>query len=276
MNSVLEVLASIRARDLIDIALLAVVIYWLLQLIKGTRTILILLGLTVLLATYILAKFLELAAIGWLMENIFSSAVVILVVLFQADVRNALARIGISTMFREISGRAQRDMLDEVVEAAATLADRKIGATIVLERETGLRNYIDRGTRIMADPTAELLQSIFHTSSPLHDGAVIITQDGHLAAARCILPLSSTPSARSRLGTRHRSAIGLSEESDALIIVVSEERKQISLAALGKLELNLNPTELRARIDEILRGEGGEKVIAEAPVKANLVKSKSA
>ena len=268
MNSVIEVLASVRARDLLDIALLTVVIYWLLQLTKGTRTIPILLGLTVLLATYILAEFLGLAAVGWLMKNIFSSAVVILVVLFQADIRNALAQIGISTMFREISGRAQRDMLDEVVEAAANLAERKIGATIVLEQETGLRNYIERGTKIMATPTAELLQSIFHTSSPLHDGAVIISREGRLAAARCILPLSAAPSARSRLGTRHRSAIGLSEESDALIIVVSEERKQISLASRGGLQRNLTPLELREEIDEILRGEVHEQAAPPTPAQS--------
>ena len=262
MNSVLEVLASIQARDLFDIALLAVVIYWLLQLTKGTRTIPILLGLTVLLATYILAQFLGLAAVSWLMENIFSSAVVILVVLFQADIRNALARIGISTMFRELSGRAQRDMLDEVVEAASNLAKRKIGATIVLEQDTGLRNYIDRGTTIMAEPTAELLQSIFHNSSPLHDGAVIISNQGQLAAARCILPLSSAPGSRSRLGTRHRSAIGLAEESDAIVIVVSEERKQISLAYRGALQRDLSSSELRVKIDQILRGEYEKKTAA--------------
>ena len=271
MNSVIEVLASIRARDLLDIALLAVVIYWLLQLTKGTRTIPILLGLTVLLATYVLAQFLGLAAIGWLMDNIFSSAVVILAVLFQADIRNALARLGISTMFRELSGKAQRDMLEEVMEAVSILADRKIGATIVLERETGLRNYIDRGTTIMATLTAELLQSIFHTSSPLHDGAVIIDREGRLAAARCILPLSSSASASSRLGTRHRSAIGLSEESDAVIIVVSEERKQISLAVRGALQRNLNAAELRKQTEQILR----QATPPEAPPET-AVESKSA
>lgn len=268
MNSVIEVLASIRARDLLDIMLLTVVIYWLLQLTKGTRTIPIFLGLTVLLATYVLAQFLGLAAIGWLMDNIFSSAVVILVVLFQADIRNALARLGISTMFRDLSGREHRDMLDEVIEAASILAAKKIGATIVLERETGLRNYIDRGTKIMATPTAELLQSIFHTSSPLHDGAVIINREGQLAAARCILPLSSSSAAGSRLGTRHRSAIGLSEESDAVIVVVSEERKQISLASRGALQRNLNPTELREIIDKILREEGRREVEPETPAQS--------
>jgi uncharacterized protein (TIGR00159 family) len=265
MEGILEVLASIRTRDLIDIALLTAIIYWLLQLIKGTRTIPILLGLTVLLAAYGLAEILDLAAISWLMQNLFSAAVVILVVLFQADIRNALARLGISTMFREISATAQNDLIAEVAEAATTLARRKIGASIVLEKETGLRNYIDRGVRLMAEPTVELFLSIFHTSSPLHDGAVIINREGKLAAARCILPLTSNPAASKRLGTRHRSALGLTEESDALVVIVSEERGKISLASRGELIRDLAPAELRTTIAQLLQGEGREDAISESP-----------
>ena len=266
IDYVLEVLRSVRLQDAIDIALLTTIIYWLLQLIKGTRTIPILLGLSMLLGAYALSGFLGLAAIGWLMENVFGSAVIILVVLFQTDIRNALARLGISTMFRELPASARIDLINEVMDAATTMAGKKIGASIVLERETGLRNYIDRGKRIMAEPTAELLLSIFHTSSPLHDGAVIIDREGRLAAARCILPLSTNLPRKGRFtGTRHRSALGLAEESDALVVIVSEERGNISLAYRGALLRDLDQARLRRTIEQILQGEELEDAISESP-----------
>jgi diadenylate cyclase len=268
MNHIVQVVLNIRPQDIVDIALLTAVIYWLLNLIKGTRTIPILVGLTVLLGVYAMASFLQLDAIGWLMENLFSSAVVILVVLFQADIRNALARVGMTTMFRELSELAQRNLIDEVVETAYALARRRIGATIVLERETGLRNYIERGRAIGAEPTMELMQSIFHTSSPLHDGAVIITRKGELAAARCILPLSSSLVGSSSLGTRHRSALGLSEETDAVVVVVSEERGKVSLAHVGRLRRDLEEHELRGEITSIMQGSEPSDAVPEAHPKA--------
>ena len=265
MNDIAELLSNIRAQDIVDIALLTAVIYWLLNLIKGTRTIPILVGLSVLLGVYALASFLELDAIGWLMENLFSSAVVILVVLFQADIRNALARVGMTTMFREMSATARRNLIDEVVHTAYALAKRRLGATIVLENETGLRNYIERGRAIRAVPSMELLLSIFHTSSPLHDGAVVISRKGELAAARCILPLSNDPTSSAFLGTRHRSALGLAEDSDALVVVVSEERGQISLAYMGRLKRDLEEHELRREITTILQGNETTDAVSEAP-----------
>src|SRR5579863_6683639 len=252
MARLLDLAQGIRPQDIIDIALLAAVIYWLLVLIKGTRTIPILLGLTVLVATYILATWLDLDAIGFLMEHLFSSAVVILVVLFQADIRNALAQLGMTTMFSELSQASQRDLIEEVSEAAFQLSRRKLGATIVLEHETGLRNYIERGKAVNAPPSVELLESLFHPSSPLHDGAVIVTREGELASARCILPLASQPPGQPFLGTRHRSALGLTEETDALVVVVSEESGAVSLAYKGELDRNLSEEELRRRITTIL------------------------
>ena len=268
MNHLVNLLSNVRPQDIVDIALLTAVIYWLLNLIKGTRTIPILVGLTVLLGVYAMASVLQLDAIGWLMENLFSSAVVILVVLFQADIRNALARVGMTTMFREMSAVAQRNLIDEVVETAYALARRRIGASIVLENETGLRNYIERGRVIGAEPTLELLLAIFHTSSPLHDGAVIINRKGELAAARCILPLSSSMVGSSSLGTRHRSALGLSEETDAVVVVVSEERGKVSLAHMGRLKRDLEEHELRGEITTILQGGSTEDALPEAHPKA--------
>ncbi len=273
MARVMELLQGIRPQDFVDIALLAAVIYWLLVLIKGTRTIPILLGLTVLVATYALASWLDLDAIGFLMEHLFSSAVVILVVLFQGDIRTALAQLGMTTMFRELSVADQRDLIEEVSEAAFQLARRKLGATIVLENETGLRNYIERGKSVNAPPTVELLESMFHTSSPLHDGAVIITREGQLAAARCILPLTSQPVSDPFLGTRHRSALGLSEETDALVLVVSEETGTVSLAYRGELHRHLTEDELRRRITTILMSGQEPDGILGVPAQSHPVQS---
>lgn len=268
MIHLFDLFGHLRPQDVVDIALLTAVIYWLLNLIKGTRTIPILVGMTVLLGIYAMASFLQLDAIGWLMENLFSSAVVILVVLFQADIRNALARVGMTTMFREMSATAQRNLIDEIVETAYALAGRRIGGTIVLENETGLRNYIERGRVIGAEPTMELMLSIFHTSSPLHDGAVIITRDGELAAARCILPLSGSLLGSSALGTRHRSALGLSEETDAVVVVISEERGQVSLAHLGRLRKDVEEHELRGAVTTILQGRDSTDAVSEASPQA--------
>jgi len=265
MARIIELAQTIRPQDFVDIALLATVIYWLIVLIKGTRTIPILVGLTVLVATYALATWLDLDAIGFLMEHLFSSAVVILVVLFQADIRNALAQLGMTTMFRELSVADQRDLIEEVSEAAFQLARRKLGATIVLENETGLRNYIERGKPINAPPTVELLEALFHTGSPLHDGAVIVTREGQLAAARCILPLTTQPVSDPFLGTRHRSALGMTEETDALVIVVSEETGAVSLAHGRELHRNLSESELRRRITTILMGRQEPDGIAAVP-----------
>ncbi len=167
-------------------------------------------------------------------------------------------------MFRELSASAQSGLIDEVVAATEELAGKGLGATLVLERETGLRNYIDRGTRLDAEATVDLLVSLFHTASPLHDGAVIVDRQGRLAAARCILPLSSNPVGSAFLGTRHRSALGLTEETDAVVVVVSEETGSISVAFRGALRRDLKEAELRQAISRLLRGEHDEDASTQA------------
>jgi len=250
----LNLIATIRISDFIDIALLAIVIYRFLLLIKGTRTIPMMIGLTVLLGgTYVLARLFSLDATGWLVENTVGSAVVILVVLFQTDIRNALAQVGLTTMFRESSPVSRKDLIDEVVQTAFSLSRRKVGALIVLERESGLRNYIEQGKLVMAVPSAELMESLFHTSSPLHDGAVIINRDGRLAAAGCILPLTSTKLPNTKMGTRHRAAMGISEETDALVVVVSEERGQVSLVHKGSMQVNMDKSALHESLTTIFQ-----------------------
>lgn len=264
IDQTIEFVATVNASDIIDVVLLTFVIYRALVLIQGTRTIPILIGLTVLLGvTYILATLLNLDAIGWLVENLVSSSVVILVILFQGDIRNALAQVGLTTMFRELTFAEKKGLIDEVTLAAFALAQRRIGALIVLERETGLRNFIERGKAINATPTMELLESIFHTASPLHDGAVIINKKGRLEAAQCILPLSTSTTARSYMGTRHRAALGLTEETDAVVIVVSEERGQVSLVHRGSIRENLDQALLRQSITEMLQSSINKDAIAE-------------
>lgn len=254
MERILELFIHIRPPDLIDIILLSAVIYWLLNLIKGTRTIPILVGLTVLVGVYALSTILQLDAIGWLMDNLFSSAVVIMVVLFQGDIRNALARLGLTTMFRESLTTNKGDLIEEVTHTAFALAHRRIGGTIVMERDTGLRNFIERGLELNASFSRELLESIFNTASPLHDGAVIISKHGLVAAARCILPLTTNPQGSFSRGTRHRSALGITEETDAAAVVISEERGKVSLAYDGELMRDLDENDLRRRLTQILIG----------------------
>ena len=265
IDQILPFLATLHPSDIIDVILLTFVIYRALLLIQGTRTIPILVGLTVLLGgTYLLATLFNLDAIGWLVENLVSSSVVILVILFQADIRNALAQVGLTTMLRELTLAEKKGLIDEITVAAFNLAQRRIGALFVVERETGLRNYIERGKVINATPTAELLESIFHNTSPLHDGAVIINKEGRLEAAQCILPLSVSTEARSYMGTRHRAALGMTEETDAAVIIVSEERGQVSLAYRGTIQENLDRAALRGKITEILQSSVAKDAITEA------------
>ena len=157
-------------------------------------------------------------------------------------------------MFRECAKDDRRRLIDEVVNTAYSLSSRRIGGSSVLEHETGLRNYIERGTPLNASLSRELLESIFAPTSPLHDGAVIITREGQVAAARCILPLSTNPRRGLSLGTRHRSALGVSEETDAPVVVVSEERGKVSLAFNGELTRDLEEPELRKLLTQILQG----------------------
>ncbi|MDH4120115.1 MAG: diadenylate cyclase CdaA [Deltaproteobacteria bacterium] len=251
-EKLVNLLATIRIPDFIDVGVMAVVIYRFLLLIRGTRAIPMVIGLTVILGgTYVLATVFSLDATGWLVENMVSSAMVILVVLFQHDIRNALAQVGLITM-REGAGVSRSDLIDVVVQTAFVLAPRRIGALIAIEREGGLRDFIEKGKPVQALPTVEIMEAIFHTSSPLHDGSVIIDRRGRLAAAGCILPLTSRNPVNAKMGTRHRAAIGLSEDTDAVVVVVSEERGQVSIAIQGTILENLDKTQTRAKLSEIL------------------------
>ena len=235
MESINILIDQVYWTDLLDIAILAVIFYWLLLLAKGTKTIQMLVGVLLLLGLYLLSSFLALDALSLLLDNVASSIVLVVLILFQADIRNALTQFGLYAFFRDGSQQLKSDIVDEAIQACIAMSRKRIGALIVFEREVGLRNFVEKGTEINAIPSQDLLLSIFHPTSPLHDGAVVISKQGRLLAARCVLPISMNSKLSPILGTRHRAAVGLSEETDALILVVSEERSEISLCYRGTL-----------------------------------------
>ncbi|MCL5044765.1 MAG: diadenylate cyclase CdaA [Deltaproteobacteria bacterium] len=230
-----------RWQDVLDILIVAYVIYRVILLIRGTRTMQMVAGLLMVGVAFIVSQVFGLFTLNWLLNNFLGSLFVILVVLFQADIRRALTSFGMRSLFAPPSRLTA--LAGVVAAAAAWLSARRIGALIVLEREVGLNEYIETGRQLEARVSAELLESIFMPGSPLHDGAVIVKGDQVLAAA-CLLPLSSNPDLELTLGTRHRAALGLSEETDAVVVVVSEQSGTISLAQNARLRRGLQPSEL--------------------------------
>jgi uncharacterized protein (TIGR00159 family) len=239
-------------RDSLDIVVVFLAVYWLLILIKGTRAVQILVGLLFLAVIKLGADLLQLMTVQWILDNFLGYAVLIVIILFQADIRRALARVG-RGVFPRMVERQESELLEEIVRAAQILAQRRVGALLVLERETGLEDLIQVGTTVDARVTKELLVSIFLPYSPLHDGAVVI-QGGHIAWAGCILPLTLRADVPDGLGTRHRAAIGITEETDAVVIVVSEETASISVVASGQLIQRLDGPELRRVLQDVFVG----------------------
>jgi len=240
-------------RDTLDIVLVTLGIYWLLLLIRGTRAVQILLGLIVLIVAWMAAEMFQLVTLRLILDNFLSSAVLIIIVLFQHDIRRALARVG-RGFFPAVSAQQESQMLEEVVRAAQILSQKRVGALIVLERETSLDDQIEAGSPIDSTVSKELLTSLFLPYSPLHDGAVII-QHGRISQAGCILPLTLRSDLPEGAGTRHRAAVGITEETDALVIVVSEETATISVVLAGEMIRDLDAPRLRVVLTEVLSGE---------------------
>ena len=238
--------------DLLDVALVSILIYELLLLIRGTRAMQMALSGGFLLALFFISQWLDLETVNWVIRNLATYMVFAIIVLFQADIRRALAHFGRAQFFKYFERSSSDDeTVEELVVAATTLAARRVGAIIVLERQIGLRNYIEGGIPLDAMITYDLLSSIFQPGSPLHDGAAIIQGD-RIAAAACFLPLSVNPRVSRDLGTRHRAALGITEENDAIAIVVSEETGTISLAIDGDFERGFNGEQLRSRLAALL------------------------
>jgi diadenylate cyclase len=254
MNQIAALLrrAPVTWIDAVDILIVSILLYEALKLIRGTRAAQMAIGSALVLAVVYTFRLFPLRTVNWLIDNILLYAGFAAIVLFQADVRRALAHLGRSPFFRYLA-RTERtaEAIEEIVTAASMLAKDSIGAIIAIEREIGLRNYVESGIPIDAAPSYDLLTTIFQEKSRLHDGAVIIQED-RIAAAACFLPLTVSTRLDRDLGTRHRAAIGLTEESDAIAVVVSEERGEISLAIGGKIERALSPERLRARLQTLV------------------------
>lgn len=253
-----DVLAAFRWRDALDILLVCLIVYRLLVAFRGTRAAQMLIGLGVLLAASFAARRLELYSLGWLFDTFWAFWAIALIVLFQPELRRALARLGRGQFLQAVVGSsraARAHLVDEITLAAATLAARRIGALIVIERTGGLRQYAELGVPLDAVASGHLLESLFQPVSPLHDGAVLV-EGTRIAAAGCFLPLSRTADVARALGSRHRAALGISEETDAVAVVVSEETGRTSLAVDGRIESPIDETALRRRLYELVAEEG--------------------
>lgn len=248
-----QILAAWRWRDVLDILLVAAIIYRVLTVFRGTRAVQITIGLAVLAGAAMGARSLELTSLEWLLDHFWSFWVVALIVVFQPELRRALAWIGQGSVLQQMLGDTAEGarVVQEIARATESLAGRRIGALIVLERATGLRQYAELGVALDALVSADLLTSVFLPYSPLHDGAVFI-QGGRVVAAGCFLPLSRNLQLGRALGTRHRAALGIAEETDAVAVVASEETGRLSIAVGGHIEAVEDADALRARLDELM------------------------
>jgi diadenylate cyclase len=227
-----------------------VLIYEFLLLLKGTRAVPVLLGVAGLALAFYVARVGDLKTVNWLVGTLLPYAVIALIVVFQNEIRFALAKLGRKLTFSRMS-QTIADTYDDIVLAANLFSQNQTGALIVIEREIGLRTYIESGVRIDAQLSYDLLATIFRPSAPLHDGAVIVQKD-RIAAAACFLPLSMNPVLSTQLGTRHRAGIGITEETDAIAVIVSEESGAIALAVAGTIERDITVEYLRQRLSELL------------------------
>jgi diadenylate cyclase len=237
--------------SIVDVVLVAILIYQFLVLIRGTRAAPMLLGVAVLALAFYLARLGELRTLNWLLSTLLPYVVFALIVVFQSEIRHALANLGSRVSLMRSSSSAA-DVYDDIVLAANLFSQNQTGALIVIEREIGLRTYIESGVALDARLSYDLLATIFRPSAPLHDGAVIVQRD-RIAAAACFLPLSMNPVLSTQLGTRHRAAIGITEETDSVAVIISEETGLISLAVAGNIERELSVERLRERLATLLR-----------------------
>ncbi|MSQ14266.1 MAG: TIGR00159 family protein [Dehalococcoidia bacterium] len=238
------IIARFSLRSIIDIITIAFILYWVMILLKGTTAVTLLRGVAaVLVIGFVISSVFELTVLSWLLKNSLPALLVIIPVLFQPELRRVLEQVGRRFTVMNTPDTAVSHTIESVSDACATLSQRRHGALMVLEKETGLQDFVERGVTLDAEPSSGLLVGLFLPNSPLHDGAVIIRR-GRVVAARCVLPLSDNTSGH-LFGTRHRAAVGISERSDAVAVVVSEETGRISIATNGQLETDLDVSKLR-------------------------------
>jgi diadenylate cyclase len=234
--------------DVIDIVIVSYLLYRFFFIVKGTLAVQMFAGIFLILITFFGAQHFGLFTIQWILQNFLNFWIVALLIIFQPELRRTLTEVGQFGLFRRKRLQDVR-RLDEIIKATAAMAESKTGAIIVLERDTGLRTYREKGSVLNADISSELFRTIFYPENPLHDGAVIVSE-GKIASAACFLPLSKNPQLGKAAGSRHRAAIGITEESDALVIVVSEETGKLSLAIDGKLQADLKIDMLRQILEK--------------------------
>lgn len=255
---IMEIIKQIRWQDIVDIMLMTVILYRVLLIIKGTKAAQMLIGLGVLLLAYLFSGYTGLYAMDWLIQSLWAQIVLALVILFQPELRKALAQMGKTRFLTSLAPAEELKSLEEIVKASVALANRKIGALMVIERETSLDDFIEIGVQLDAKVSRELILSLFHPTSPIHDGAVII-RSNRVIAAGCFLPLTLSAELSKTLGTRHRAGIGLTEETDAVAIIVSEETGSIATATGGNMTKNVDMGSLRDFLTEIFASPKREK-----------------
>jgi diadenylate cyclase len=276
-------ISAISFISILDIVLVAILIYQFLSLVRGTRAAPMLIGVATLGLAFYFARLGELQTLNWLLSTLLPYVVFALIVVFQSEIRHALANLG-SRISLMRSPSSVADVYDDIVLAANLFSQTQTGALIVIEREIGLRTYIESGVALDARLSYDLLATVFRPSAPLHDGAVIVQRD-RIAAAACFLPLSMNPVLSTQLGTRHRAGIGITEETDAVAVIVSEETGIISLAVGGSIEREVTVERLRERLGTLLRRYAPapmlpnpveESFIEEEPPSSNLSRGQDA
>jgi diadenylate cyclase len=242
---------DLRWQDIVDILIVSFIIYKTFLMIKGTRAIQLILGLVIVMFVFSLAERFGLFTVGWIFNNFVGSIIFVIVVIFQSDIRRLLLALGRSPFFKKITYVQETLFYDQLVNACVAMSKRKIGALVVIEREVGLEEFMEIGTRLDAEVNAELITSIFQSASPMHDGAMII-REGRIRMAGSLLPLTKSSEVEKSLGTRHRAGMGITEVTDAVTIIVSEEKGAISYAHKGEIFTNVNGEELKKILKKLL------------------------
>ena len=259
----IALLAHLGVRSALDILIIAILIYYLLKLLRGTRAVQMLVAIGLLMLFYRGARWARLEMVEWLLTTMLPYLAITLIILFQPEIRRALSRFGRNLSLMKFASGNPKDSHDDIVMAAEYFSQNRIGSLMVVERQAGLRTYIESGIPLDAKLSYDLLLSIFRPGSPLHDGAVIV-EGSRVAAAGCFLPLSLNPLISKQLGTRHRAGIGITEDSDAVVVLVSEETGSISLASGGAIDTNLTPEELGDRLNEMFSRRRATSVLPAA------------
>ena len=246
---------QIRWQDAVDIGIITFLVYRALQILRGSRAMQMIIGLAVILVAYVSSRALGLFTLNWVLDNFLGSIILVIIVIFQSDIRRALTQVGSAPLFGSIERAVQSagDIVEEIAQAAVSLAGRHVGGLIVIEREVGLNEYMEIGTRLDARVSRELVESVFLPHSPIHDGALVI-QKGRVTAVRCLLPLSTNPNLRKSWGTRHRAALGVTEETDAVALVISEQEGAVSLVVGGNVTENIDGARLRSALQGLVKG----------------------